>query len=104
MKKKEAVATTAHVPVWALLMIIMLGFNEFMHVLFSPMLLFFLVLVGLGLYAAYFFNLGGPTFKVAVSLLQSSVSQSRQYVLEQYDQYQHQAKIQQQQAQSKKEN
>ena len=44
-----------------------------------------MVLVGIGVYVVHFLGLGGPQFKIAESLLQSSITQTRQLIQEQID-------------------
>lgn len=56
----------------------------------SPILLILFVLLGIVLYGVYFFGLGGPTFKMATNMMQLSINQARQLILDQYDQHQHQ--------------
>ncbi|CAG8572725.1 1501_t:CDS:10 [Diversispora eburnea] len=58
--KRSVVATTARVPYWIILLIVILGWNEFMVIITSPMYLVFFSFVGIVGYVFYFLNLFGP--------------------------------------------
>ncbi|RHZ82865.1 hypothetical protein Glove_103g237 [Diversispora epigaea] len=58
--KRSVVATTARVPYWIILLIVILGWNEFMVIITSPTYLIFFSFVGFVGYVVYFLNLFGP--------------------------------------------
>ncbi|KAJ9069361.1 Dynamin-like GTPase that mediates homotypic ER fusion [Entomophthora muscae] len=62
--KRSIVATTAKVPYWVMVLIFVLGWNEILYVLTSPLTLVFVVLGGASFYAVYVTNLIGPISRV----------------------------------------
>ena len=88
---QEQVASAAHVPMYIILLIMVLGFNEFVHILTSPILLILTIIIGIGGYVLYMLNLMGPAKKVMEALLHTSLSTLQSYVSEQMNkQYQQQ--------------
>jgi len=62
--KRSIVATTAKIPMWLIVLLIVLGWNEFMAILTSPIyLITFVFLVTVG-YIVYALNLWGPLERV----------------------------------------
>lgn len=62
--KRSVVATTAKVPYWVLILILVLGWNEILYVLTSPLTMVLAVLGGGAFYAVYVTNLIGPISRV----------------------------------------
>jgi len=74
------VNSAAHVPMYVIVLIIFLGFNEFITVLTNPLLLFVTIIVVIGGYVIYLLNLGGPFRRVLESLLHTSLSGFQQWL------------------------
>ena len=68
---------------YIILLILVLGFNEFVHILTSPILLFLTIIIGAGTYVLYMLNMMGPAKRVVETLLHSSLSTMQHYVTEQ---------------------
>ncbi|KAJ9071698.1 Dynamin-like GTPase that mediates homotypic ER fusion [Entomophthora muscae] len=62
--KRSIVATSAKVPYWVLLLLLILGWNEILYVISSPLMFVFAILVGAGLYAVHTLKLMGPLLRV----------------------------------------
>jgi len=58
--KRSVVATTARVPYWVLLLLVVLGWNEFVTIVTSPLYLVFFSVVGFFGYIIWLLNLFGP--------------------------------------------
>ncbi|KAJ1660408.1 Dynamin-like GTPase that mediates homotypic ER fusion [Dispira simplex] len=58
--KRSVVATTARTPYWVIIMLIMLGWNEFVTVITSPIYLILLITFGTVGYVIHLLNLTGP--------------------------------------------
>ncbi|KAJ1960884.1 Dynamin-like GTPase that mediates homotypic ER fusion [Dispira parvispora] len=58
--KRSVVATTARTPYWVIIMLIMLGWNEFVTVITSPVYLILLITFGTVGYVIHMLNLTGP--------------------------------------------
>jgi hypothetical protein len=66
--KRSVVATTAKVPTWVIIMMIVLGWNEFMTILTSPIyLVLFILCVSIG-YVVYALNLWGPVERIVTTV------------------------------------
>lgn len=66
--KRSIVATTAKIPMWLIVLLIVLGWNEFMAILTSPIyLIMFVFLVTAG-YIIYALNLWGPLERVLTAV------------------------------------
>jgi hypothetical protein len=73
---------------YIILLIMVLGFNEFVHILTSPILLLLTIIIGIGGYVLYMLNLLGPAKKVMEALLHTSLSTLQTYVSEQMNKQQ----------------
>lgn len=62
--KRSVVATTAKIPPWVIIMMIVLGWNEFMAILRSPTYIVLAILCGSILYIIYALNLWGPAERI----------------------------------------
>jgi len=67
--KHSVVATTSEIPYWMFIVIIILGWNEFMAVLRNPIYFILLIISITTVYALYRMNLIQPTLKVIRSIL-----------------------------------
>jgi hypothetical protein len=68
---------------YIILLIMILGFNEFVHVITSPILLFLTIVLGGTFYVLYLLNMMGPAKRVMEALLHTSLSTLQQWVAEQ---------------------
>lgn len=67
--KRSIVATTAKIPPWVIIMMIALGWNEFMTILKSPIyLILFIICVALA-YVIYALNLWGPAERIVTTVV-----------------------------------
>lgn len=85
---KRAVAQSAtHVPYYMWLIILVLGWNEFMMVLRNPLLVVLLLMLGTGAYLVISMNLAGPVMSVADAMIQKVTEEAkkraREYLVEQ---------------------
>lgn len=85
---KRAVAQSAsHVPYYMWLIILVLGWNEFMMVLRNPLLVVLLLMLGTSAYFVVSMNLGGPVLSVADAMIQrvteEAKKRAREYLIEQ---------------------
>jgi len=80
LRDQENVNSAAHVPMYVLLLIIILGFNEFLMVLQNPLLLILLIVIGIAGYIIYILGMGGPFRRVLESVLQTSLSTFQTYL------------------------
>jgi protein SEY1 len=62
--KRSIVATTAKIPMWLIALLIVLGWNEFMAILTSPIYLIMFVFLITSGYIVYALNLWGPLERV----------------------------------------
>ncbi|KAI9182954.1 Dynamin-like GTPase that mediates homotypic ER fusion [Blastocladiella emersonii ATCC 22665] len=62
--KRSVVATQAHIPRWLLGVMVVLGWNEFVELLRSPMLLLFLIFLGAVGFVVYATGMSGPLMVV----------------------------------------
>lgn len=58
--KRSMLQTTARIPPWLIVALIVLGWNEFMTLLSSPLYLLIILTVGTMAYIIYVLNLGRP--------------------------------------------
>lgn len=74
LRDQESLTTTAHIPVYMLLLLLVLGWNEFWQVLTSPILLFTTIVLAATGYLIYLLNLGGYAKQIAGIFLQTSMT------------------------------
>lgn len=84
---KRAVALSAtHIPYYIWLIILVLGWNEFMMVLRNPLLVVLLLILGTGAYFVVSMNLAGPVLSVADAMMQKvseeAKKRAREYLLD----------------------
>ncbi|KAG2179969.1 hypothetical protein INT43_003756 [Umbelopsis isabellina] len=83
--KRSIVATTAKIPTWLIVLLIVLGWNEFMAILTSPIyLITFVFLVTAG-YVVYALNLWGPLERVLTAVAGEATKMLREKVAEGVD-------------------
>jgi hypothetical protein len=80
--KRSLVATEAKVPYWMMVLLFVLGWNEFWAVLTSPIYLMFTIFFGFVGYIVYMLNLTGPAEQVARSLANQIVVLIQQKIRE----------------------
>jgi len=83
VRDQENVSSTAHIPMYVIILLIVLGFDEFMSVITNPLLLILIVLLGAGGYVIYMLNLGGPAKRILETLLYTSASGLQRYLSDQ---------------------
>ena len=67
--KRSVVSTTAKIPPWVIVIMIALGWNEFMAILKSPIyLVLFILCVSVG-YVVYALNLWGPAERIITTVV-----------------------------------
>lgn len=75
--KRSVVATTAKVPSWVIIMMIALGWNEFMTILKSPIyLVLFILCVSVG-YVVYALNLWGPAERIITTVANEATKMAK---------------------------
>eukprot|EP01116_Phalansterium_solitarium_P024479 TRINITY_DN899_c0_g2_i1.p1 TRINITY_DN899_c0_g2~~TRINITY_DN899_c0_g2_i1.p1 ORF type:complete len:745 (+),score=138.06 TRINITY_DN899_c0_g2_i1:153-2387(+) len=67
LRDQENIATVSRVPTYMIVLVLMLGFNEFLYILTNPMLLILLILAAGFASVVHFLNLSGPVPKSAKS-------------------------------------
>lgn len=75
--KRSVVATTAKIPPWVIVMMIALGWNEFMAILKSPIyLVLFILCVSVG-YVIYALNLWGPAERIITTVANEATKMAK---------------------------
>ncbi|KAJ3070711.1 Dynamin-like GTPase that mediates homotypic ER fusion [Podochytrium sp. JEL0797] len=74
--KRSMVLTTAKIPPWFIAMTIVLGWNEFMMVLFNPVYFTLLAITLGGLYIAWQYGMIGPAYQIARVTVREVVNQA----------------------------
>lgn len=72
---------------YVIVLIIILGFDEFIHVISNPLLALFLIILGGLLYVIYLLNLIGPVRTVIETLLHTSLSGIQAYLSQQINKH-----------------
>ena len=67
--KRSMISTTTHIPIWIYVLLVVLGWNEFMMVLRNPLLITLLLLGAVGVYFVNKFDLWGPVLTVVNSAI-----------------------------------
>lgn len=75
--KRSVVATTAKIPPWVIVVMIVLGWNEFMTILRSPTYIILAILCGSFLYIIYALNLWGPAERIASTVANEATKMIR---------------------------
>jgi len=63
VRDQEHVSSSSHIPIYLIVLLLVLGFDEFMSILSNPLLLILCIVLGVCLYVIYILNLGGPVKK-----------------------------------------
>lgn len=58
--KRSVTASKTHVPLWVIILLVVLGWNEFMTILRNPLYLILGLILGTAVYFIYMLNLNGP--------------------------------------------
>jgi hypothetical protein len=75
--KRSIVATTAKIPPWVIILMIALGWNEFMTILKSPIyLVLFILCCSLG-YIIYALNLWGPAERIVTTVVNEATKMAK---------------------------
>ncbi|THU96755.1 root hair defective 3 GTP-binding protein [Dendrothele bispora CBS 962.96] len=82
--KRSTVASVAQIPVWMYGVLVVLGWNEFMMVLFNPLYFMFLLLAGAGAYIIIQLGLAGPLLQVGSSMAAEVQRQAAQRLREHF--------------------
>lgn len=78
--KRSVVATTAKIPTWVIIMMIALGWNEFMAIIKSPIyLILFILMVTVG-YVVYALNLWGPAERIISTVFNEAKKLARERI------------------------
>jgi hypothetical protein len=87
LRDQETVKTTSHVPMYIIVLLIVLGFDEFLHVVTNPLLFLFVAFIGGSIYVIHILNMGGPVKKAVETLLQTSLSGVQGWLSQQLQQH-----------------
>ncbi|KAI7866873.1 RHD3/Sey1 [Spinellus fusiger] len=80
--KRSVVATTAKIPMWLIVVLIALGWNEFIAVIKSPIYLFLFVICISGGYVVYALNLWGPLERIITAVAGEAARMAKERVAE----------------------
>ncbi|KAI9022781.1 RHD3/Sey1 [Phycomyces nitens] len=80
--KRSVVATTAKIPMWLIVVMIALGWNEFMTIIKSPIYLVLFVLCVAGGYVVYALNLWGPLERILSAVMGETTRIVKERVVE----------------------
>ncbi|KAJ3187631.1 Dynamin-like GTPase that mediates homotypic ER fusion [Irineochytrium annulatum] len=75
--KRSMVITTAKIPFWFVALTIILGWNEFMTVLSSPLYFIMLAILGGGAYTVWYLGMVGPLYSVVKATSKEVANQTR---------------------------
>ncbi|KAJ3118968.1 Dynamin-like GTPase that mediates homotypic ER fusion [Phlyctochytrium bullatum] len=75
--KRSMVITTAKIPFWFVALTVLLGWNEFMAVLRSPLYFISLIILGAGAYTVWYLGMVGPMYSVAKATSREVFNQTR---------------------------
>ncbi|ANB11381.1 dynamin-like GTPase SEY1 [Sugiyamaella lignohabitans] len=70
--KRSTSQSTAHIPFYIIVLLVVLGWNEFMAVLRNPFLILFAMMAGGGAYLAYCLDMWGPIITVTSVMIEKS--------------------------------
>ncbi|KAI8997170.1 RHD3/Sey1 [Pilobolus umbonatus] len=78
--KRSVVATTAKIPSWVIVMMIILGWNEFMTILKSPIYLFLFIICVIVGYLLYALNLWGPAERIVTTIFNEASKMAKEKI------------------------
>jgi len=87
LRDQENISTRSHIPMYVIVMLIVLGFDEFVHVITNPLLFMLFALLGITFYVLYLLNLLGPVRKALEHSLNASLSGLQAYLSEQMNKH-----------------
>lgn len=67
--KRSTIKSTTHIPPWIYIVIVVLGWNEFMMIIRNPLYVTLLLLSAVGFYFIHKFDLWGPVINVVESII-----------------------------------
>lgn len=80
--KRSTTQLATQIPFYMIILVVVLGWNEFMAVLRNPFLFLFALLVGAGSYVTYTLNLWGPIFSVSNAMIDRTLEVGKQRLRE----------------------
>jgi len=80
LRDQENVNSASHIPMYVIVLIMILGFNEFITVISNPLLLILVVMLGVGGYVIYILGMGGPFKRAIEAVLHTSLSGFQQWL------------------------
>ncbi|KAG2210994.1 hypothetical protein INT47_000154 [Mucor saturninus] len=80
--KRSIVSTTDKIPPWVIVMMIVLGWNEFMAILRSPTYIILAILCGSILYIIYSLNLWGPAERIVSTVTNEATKMIKDKLME----------------------
>lgn len=80
--KRSTTQLAKSVPFYMIVLLVLLGWNEFMAVLRNPFLFLFVLLAGAGAYVAHTLNLWGPIFSVSNAMVDRTLEVGKQRLRE----------------------
>lgn len=80
--KRSVVATTAKIPSWAIVMMMVLGWNEFIAIIKSPIYLVLFILCVSIAYVVYALNLWGPVERIVTTVVNEATKMARSRLAE----------------------
>jgi len=80
LRDQENVNSATHIPMYVIVLILILGFNEFIALITNPILLILTIIICVGGYVIYILGLGGPFRRVVESFLHVSLSGFQQWL------------------------
>lgn len=87
--KRSIIKTTTHIPLWIYVIIVVLGWNEFMIVIKNPLYVTMLLILTVAFFFIHRFNLWNPVLNVVSAAIgetrQTVKSKLREYVLEEHE-------------------
>lgn len=83
IRDQEQIVSTAHIPMYVIVLLLVLGFDEFIHVVSNPLLFVLVASLGVGIYVINLLNMGGPVKRMVEALLHTSLSSFQGYLSEQ---------------------
>lgn len=94
--KRSIIKTTTHIPLWIYVIIVVLGWNEFMMVIKNPFYVTMLLIISVAFFFIHRFNLWNPVLNVVSTAIgetkQTIKSKLREYVLEEHEKMSYKAK------------
>ncbi|KAK5778878.1 hypothetical protein RI543_003805 [Arxiozyma heterogenica] len=94
--KRSIIKTTTHIPLWIYVIIVVLGWNEFMMVIKNPFYVTMLLILSVAFFFVHRFNLWNPVLNVVSVAIgetrQTVKSKLREYVLDEHEKVPHKAR------------